>query len=324
MGKKANPTIIGLFVVGALALAVIGVVVFGSGQFFKRTEAFVMFFPGSVNGLSVGAPVKFKGVAIGQVKDIRLVLRREALTDELLTIPVFVEVDPSKIFVDSKRLEMTDPNNLKQLVEDRGMRAQLQSQSLVTGLLFVQIDFFPDTPIKYALPQPSDPIEIPTIPTTLEQASTAAREIIEELRSVKFGPMVQDASEALESVKHLVSSPALQSTIDALPGTIKNLNEAIAHVNGLTVELGGRVDPLAKRLDATLVGADQALNSVRDTVGVARTLIEPGSPLDHDLRKTLQDVSTAARALAQLADYLERNPTALLYGKQPPPPGAQP
>jgi paraquat-inducible protein B len=95
-------------------------------------------------------------------------------------------------------------------------------------------------------------------------------------------------------------------------------------VNGLTVELGGRVDPLAKRLDATLVGADQALNSVRDTVGVARTLIEPGSPLDHDLRKTLQDVSTAARALAQLADYLERNPTALLYGKQPPPPGAKP
>src|SRR5262245_25842457 len=323
MGKKANPTVIGLFVVGALALAILGIVVFGSGQFFKRAETFVMFFPGSVNGLSIGAPVKFKGVDIGQVKDIKLVLRREAVTDEQFSIPVRVEIDPSKIFVDGKRLEMTNPENLKQLI-DRGMRAQLQSQSLVTGLLFVQIDFFPDTPINYALPQPSDPIEIPTVPTTLEQASTAAREIIDELRSIKFGPMVQDASEALESLKQLLSSPALHSTVDALPGTVKNFNETISSVNRLSGDLQGRVDPLAKRLDSTLVGAGQTFTSVRDTVGTARTLIEPGSPLDHDLRKTLQDVSGAARALAQLADYLERNPTALLYGKQPPPPGARP
>jgi primosomal protein N' len=67
MGKKANPTIIGLFVVGAIALAIVGVIVFGSGRFFKHTEAFVMFFPGSVNGLSVGAQVKFKGVDVGSV-----------------------------------------------------------------------------------------------------------------------------------------------------------------------------------------------------------------------------------------------------------------
>jgi paraquat-inducible protein B len=321
MGKKANPTIIGLFVVGALALAVAGVVVFGSGQFFKNTEEFVMFFPGSVNGLTTGAPVKFKGVAIGQVTDIKLVMQREARADEQLTIPVFVQTDPSKIFVDGNRLEMTDPNNLRQLIE-RGMRGQLQSQSLVTGLLFVQIDFFPDTPINYVLPQPSEPMEIPTIPTTLEQASSVAREIIDELRSVKFGPMVQDASEALDSLKVLLSSPALQQSIDALPATIQHLDATIATVNRLSAELQGHVGPFAKRLDTTLVGADQTLTSVRDTVGAARTLIEPGAPLDHELRKTLQDVSAAARALAQLADYLERNPTALLYGKQAPPPGA--
>lgn len=316
MGKKANPTVIGLFVVGALALAVVGVVVFGSGQFFKHTEEFVMFFPGSVNGLSTGAPVKFKGVPIGQVTDIRLVLQREGKKDADLTIPVYVQTDPEKIFVDGERLKMHDPANVRELI-NRGMRAQLQSQSLVTGLLFVQIDFFPDTPITYVLPQPSDPIEIPTVETTLEQASTAAREIIDELRSVKFGPMVQDASEALESIKDLVASPALHSTVDALPETVKNLNDTIASLRGLSSNLQGRVDPLAKRLDSTLSGADQALTSVRETVGAARLLIEPGSPLDHDLRKTLQDVSTAARALGELADFIERNPTALIYGKQP-------
>ena len=207
MGKKVNPTIIGLFVLGAILLAVIGVIVFGSGQFFKRTETFVMYFPGSVNGLSIGAPVKFKGVDIGQVSDIKLILEREDVQDPQLAIPVYVKTDPSKISVDGQRLEMASGENLRRLIE-RGLRAQLQAQSLVTGLLFVQVDFFPDTPIVYVLPQPSDPMEIPTIPTALEQASTVAKEIINELREVKFGPMVQNASEALASLNQLVSSPA--------------------------------------------------------------------------------------------------------------------
>lgn len=318
MGKKVNPTVIGLFVVGAIALAVIGVIVFGSGQFFKHTEKFVMFFPGSVNGLSVGASVKFKGVDIGTVSDIRLVLHREDPTDPTLTIPVYVQTDPSKISIDGKSLEMTNPENLRNLI-DRGMRAQLQAQSLVTGLLFVQIDFFPETPIAYVLPQPSTPMEIPTIPTALEQASSVAKEIITELRNVKFGPMVQNASEALASLNGLVSSPALRAAVDRLPETMKNADEAIASIRRLSTEIEGSVDPLVKKLDATMGDVNHTLSSVRETVGAARTLIEPGSPLDHELRKALQDVSAAARAMAELADFLERNPSALLYGKQAPP-----
>jgi paraquat-inducible protein B len=319
MGKRANPAVIGAFVVGAIALAVAGVLVFGSGQFFKHTEQFVMFFPGSVNGLSVGAPVKFKGVDIGQVSDIRLVLHRdESPSAEQLNIPVYVETDPAKISVDGARLQMTNPNNLRKLIE-RGMRGQLQAQSLVTGLLFVQIDFFPDTPVNYVLPQPSRPMEIPTIPTTLEQATSAAREIIDELRNIKFGPMVQDAAEALENLNKLLQSPALHQTVDGLPGTLSNANDAIAGVRKLSDDLRARVAPLATRLDSTLAGADQTFTKVRDTAGTANTIIAPGSPLDHDLRTALRDVSDAARALAQLADFLERNPSALLYGKQPPP-----
>jgi paraquat-inducible protein B len=310
MGKRVNPPSVG-FVVGAIALAVIGVLVFGSGQYFKHTEKFVMFFPGSVNGLSAGAPVKFRGVDIGTVTDIRLVLHREHAVDQGPTVPVYVETDPSKISVDGRPLEMYDPKNL-QLLVDRGLRAQLQSQSLVTGLLFVQMDFFPDTPVNYILPQPSTPIEIPTIPTTLELASSAAREIIEELRTVKLGPMVQDAADALEAINRLVSSPALHAAIDALPETMKNVNEAVVSLHRLADDVGGRVGPLVGRLDSTLAGADQTLGSVRDAARSANTIIEPGAPLDHDLRKALQDVSAAARSLARVADNLERNPTAVL------------
>lgn len=317
MGKKVNPTVIGLFVVGAIALAVGGVIVFGSGQYFKHVTRYVLLFPGSVNGLGLGAPVKFKGVDIGTVTDIRLVFAPEN-PDQKMTIPIYVEIDPSKITKDGRPMQMSDPGQFHELI-DEGLRAQLQPQSLVTGLLFVQIDFFPDTPIDYVLPQPSDPLEIPTVPTTLEEASSAVRQILDKLHDIKFGPMVQEAADALDSINRLASSPALHTAVDGLPETMKNLNDAVVSARRLADDVGRRVDPLLARLDSTLVGADQTFSSVRDAVGTANTIIEPGSPLDHDLRKALQDVSTAARALAQFADFLERNPTALLYGKQPPP-----
>jgi paraquat-inducible protein B len=319
MGKKVSPTIIGAFVVGAVALAVLGVVVFGSGQYFKHLEHFVFFFPGSVNGLSVGAPVKFKGVDIGRVTDIQLVLNREEEQGtKAFTIPVYAEFDPSKVKLDGGTLEVANTANMERLIQ-HGMRGQLQAQSLVTGLLFVQIDFFPDTPITYVLPQPSNPIEIPTVPTTLEEASNALREIIDQLREVKLGQMVQDASQALESINKVVSSPELHASVAALPGTLNNVSEAAGSFHKLSDDVRGEVKPLVTRVDSTLIGATQTFTSVRETVGSARVLIEPGSPLDHDLRTTLRDVGTAARALAQLADFLEQNPTALLYGKQPQP-----
>src|SRR6185295_10960648 len=109
MGSKANPAVIGAFVVGAIALAVIGIVVFGSGQLFKSTTKAVCFFSGDINGLSVGAPVKFKGVAIGSVSDIRLRLKGETnyLTAESvadgLRIPVVIQLDNDKLIEEGAR-----------------------------------------------------------------------------------------------------------------------------------------------------------------------------------------------------------------------------
>ncbi len=129
MGKKVSPTLIGAFVIGAVALAVLGVFVFGSGQFFKKTRPYVMYFPGSVNGLSVGSPVKFRGVQLGQVTNIELVFDAAA-QDQAPRIPVYAELDPKKIIVEGTTMKMSDPRML-QAFFDKGLRAQLQSQSLV-------------------------------------------------------------------------------------------------------------------------------------------------------------------------------------------------
>jgi len=313
MGKKANPAVVGAFVLGALALAVAGVLVFGSGRFFKTTNRWVMFFPGSINGLSIGAPVKFRGVEFGTVTDIKLVIAPSS-TDRQVSIPVYVETDPSKIDFGDKSVQIANVQTLAELVQ-RGLRAQLQTQSLLTGLLFVQVDFFPDTPESYILPQPSDPPEVPTTETTLEQATTAAREIINELRAIKFGPMVQEASEALQGINQLVNDPAIKQAIAKLPGTVQSLNAAMGEARALVARLDGVVAPLAGQVDTTLAQTQRTLSTIEQTAGNANTLIAPGSPLDHDLRRALQELGRAAQTIQLLADYLERNPSAVIFGK---------
>jgi paraquat-inducible protein B len=315
MGKKANPAIVGAFVLGAAALAVLGVVVFGSGAFLRSTVDVVMYFPGSVDGLSNGAPVKFKGVDIGTVTNIQLVLSNGKKGPKA-RIPVYVRIDPSRI-ITTGNVHFPSPQARDELIK-RGMRAQLQSQSMLTGLLFIQLDFFPDTPATYVLNQPSDPPEIPTIPTVLEQASTQAREIISDLREIDFKGLVNQANEALAGFRHVVEDPALRAALDQLPGTVKNLNAAVDSANALLHRIDHQVDPLSSEARETLIGAQRAMASVERTASAATTIIQPGSPLDYDLRQSLQAVGRSADSLRLLADVLERNPAALLYGRSQP------
>lgn len=316
MGKKPNPAAVGAFVLGAIALVVVGVVAFGSGQYFKKTNQWVLYFPGSVNGLNVGAPVKFRGVEFGRVTNIELVFTPNN-PDHQVNIPVYVETDPSKITFEGTTLRMGDTKTAQALVE-RGLRAQLQPSSLVTGLLFVQIDFFPDTPVRYVLPQPSLPPEIPTVPTTLEEASSVVKEIIGELRNIQLGPMIEQVSAAFNGLDQLINSPEMKKAVERLPEVAHNLNSALSSANGLLARLDGHVGPFSRRLDTTLVRTQQTLGAVEKAAGAANTIIEPGSPLDHDLRSALVEIANAARSVQQLADYLERNPSALLYGKPAP------
>jgi paraquat-inducible protein B len=141
--QRANPKWIGAFVLGAVALVVIGVLLLGGAKFLTEKRTFVAYFEGSVKGLNIGAPVEFQGVRIGSVTDIQL----QFLTEDLeLRIPVFLQFEPGKI---SQVGAHVDPQQrfLKPLVE-RGLRAQLEMQSIVTGQLIVQLGFHPDTPIR--------------------------------------------------------------------------------------------------------------------------------------------------------------------------------
>jgi paraquat-inducible protein B len=309
MGKRANPVAIGAFVVGAITLLVIGIVVFGSGRFFADTTPFVMYFSGSVDGLSVGSPVKFKGVEIGAVKSIQLDLGEEA------RIPVWVEIDNKRIVANGAGEFSRDPKVLKEAIE-RGLRAQLNSQSLVTGLLFVQLDYHPDTPATFVAPPDAGVNEIPTIPTTLEQAQQAAAEIINNLRQIDFEGFGKALRSAVDGLNDTLSSPGLKTSLEHLPETLTNLNKTLASVQVLASTLDKRSGPLLTSLQQTSERSTAAVEQARATLQSMQGIVDAGSPLAGQLVGVLEELRGTARSIRLLADYLERNPSALVRGRE--------
>jgi paraquat-inducible protein B len=310
--KRASPTLIGLFVVGAMALALAGLIVFGSGKIFRRTEQFVAIFSGSVNGLSVGAPVKFRGVQVGSVTSILLSLPGMTLPD--LRIPVFFDIDRDTILKLGAMVNPTDPSALAALI-DQGLRAQLQLESLVTGVLFVELDLFPNSQATLFLPKNTGYLEIPTMPTLLQEASQTAADVVAKLRDADIDGLVNSVRDAARSVNDLAGSPELRQALVALRDALTTTRETLIEVKPRIAPLAGRFDSGVARLETTLDRLDQTLGSVKASLGSFDTLVDPQAPLVYQLTTTLADLGEAARSVRQFADYLERNPNALLTGR---------
>jgi phospholipid/cholesterol/gamma-HCH transport system substrate-binding protein len=329
MNKKISPAVIGAFVLGAVALIVIAILVFGSGRLFRQTRNFVLYFDNSVNGLRVGAPVKLKGVEIGSVKDIRLLVGQGTAADK---IPVIIEIDLKKL---TRRGAGTTaavvPEAMQQAIVDRGIRGQLEMESLVTGLLYVALDFFPGTPINLVQTPGGDydyP-EIPTLPTTLEQAKGAVERILNKLDEIDFKELGANLQATLKGVNRTVNSPEIESTLRSLARVMPKVDEAVVNIRNLAGTMDDKVKILADDLQHTsgdarlaLKQAGAALKQTEETMKRAEaavinieTLSDLDSPVNYELVKGLRDVSTAARSLRSLTDYLERNPRALIFGK---------
>jgi paraquat-inducible protein B len=175
--NRANPTLIGAFIVGAVALVVLGILLLGGARVFTERRTFVAYFEGSVKGLNVGAPVEFQGVRVGAVTDIQL----QFLTAENeFRIPVFIQIELGRMTQVGRHVEAKG-QLLKALIE-RGLRAQLEMQSLVTGQLIVQLGFYPDTPVR--LVGDGKVPEISTLPTTMQQVTQTVTQALTEIRQL--------------------------------------------------------------------------------------------------------------------------------------------
>jgi len=329
MSKRANPTLIGAFVVGALALAVIGTITLGGMGLFKKELPFVMFFEGSIGGLDVGAPVEIRGVRIGSVTRIRLFAANK--------IGVYIAVDPS-LLPRSGAVFIKGVDAVEALIQ-QGLRAQLKTQSLLTGLLLVYLDFFPGTPVTLVHLDP-DVKEIPTIPTALEQLQARIEGLLDKLGTVKLDELIRDVSLTLKGAKELMSSPELRDAIVSANAALKSANTAIQEAQVVLKRLDTKVETLGTNADAALIDMRTLLVDARKSLAKIDAEIEPlvGSIKDastsaqgtlrgvdravagesrvgYEALRALRDVADAARSLKALADYLEQHPDALLRGK---------
>ena len=219
MSKPARPALIGAFVLGAIVLIIAGVIILGGGKFFQRRTPIVMFFEGSVSGLSVGSSVNFRGVKVGQVGQV--FIRYQPDGNHVLVIPVFAELSTDNVQLvgtplEKKEVRRGTDDTLRELV-DRGLRAQLALPSLVTGQATITLDFFPGTPADFANTYP-DRVEIPTVPSTLQEVQATIEQVIDKVSQLPLDELVDDTRNLVKGANKLVNDPAIiQAVTDAAP-----------------------------------------------------------------------------------------------------------
>jgi paraquat-inducible protein B len=328
MRRSANKTLIGAFVAGGIVLACIAVILLGGGSFSGNKPVVLAYFDDSVSGLDIGAPVKFRGVTVGKVSQVLLRTAGQAAGD--YSVPVVMEFSPDLLTRRGLDQALLDPAGLRGSIE-QGLRAKLQQQSVITGVLYVELDYFPDTPVRLHDAKGIH-AEVPTLPSNLGALTKAVSQTLDQLSRVDFvaitkkvdsilGRIDQGASQieftringnlvkASDNIARLTGDPAVTKAVD-------DFSVAMRSVDALVKRLHAKVDPIAEDVQAMAGAGRKALDNLNTTAENLRGLTKPGSPTRRDLDQALADVAEAAQAIRSLADFIERNPETIIQGRR--------
>ena len=325
--------VIGAFVLGALALAIVATLLLAGGSWFGERRQHVLYFEGAAQGLQVGAPVVFLGVKVGIVKQIQLGLDAQS---RRFVVPVMIEVQPQVVRTSGgENVDLRDRATIRQLVE-RGLRARLRLQSLLTGQLYVDLDFHPEKPAVFAALDP-ELSEIPTIRTAVQELTT-------KLEGFPMDKFLNDVAAISGAANKLMSAQATQDLPQRLDVTLRHLQSLAARfdaqggpilndVRGNLAEMhkallaaqaslaklntaADRVADLAKPDSRMVAGMTQASEELAKAAVAVRSLSEQESPTTQNLNAALKEIARAADALRLLAETLEQQPDAIWRGKR--------
>jgi paraquat-inducible protein B len=260
---------------------------------YLQKRRYLLFFEGSVRGLEVDAPVLLRGIRIGQVLDVRLKFDVERFQ---FLIPVLIQIEPERIGVIGDAEEIEQEEVMARLVEN-GLRGQLKSASLITGALYVDLDFHPDAP-RSTLGEEAGYQVLPTVPAPLDALTSKANDFLDTLQALPLEEIGNDLRDTVKGAKDIANSEELARSLSELELALRQLRET------------------ARSLDEdALPELNAALRQARMTLRATQGVVSPDSALYVELKRTLMELSAAARSIRVMADYLERHPEALIRGK---------
>ena len=323
--KKANPTRIGSFVLVGVALAIGAVLLFSSPDLFATKDRYSIYFRQNVNGLKVGAPVKFLGIEMGSVIEI------EGIYDQhtgSVTPRIVIEVLRDTL-TDEEADTLDEQLAVLDLMVIRGARAKLQSQSILTGQLYVSVEFHPSTEVRYLARKNEIYTEIPSLDSGLEEAIASLQSVLE------------NADKAMATIQQLLTSKDFRAGVSRLDDVVEKVDSLVETVDRffadadvyVTGDLSDATLSLKQALDTTrqdihmlsgkiseetLVDLNQVLTEIQALVDQVSLRIGKEDPLNFEVIKTMRDLQSAARTVKALAAYLEEHPEALLKGKNTP------
>jgi len=325
---KRNALLIGAFVLAALAMIVVGVLWLSGNSLFRKQQEAMIFYKGNVAGLYVGAPVTFRGVAVGQVEEIGIRVDRDSLQS---LMPVRIRLQPDALRF--RRNGADSAIDLPTLVQ-RGLRARLVAQSFVTGQKSIDLDFVPNTP--NTLIGDGEKPEIPALGDRFgalidQVADLPLRDTVQEVRDT-----VKELRGTLVSVQHTLdasqkvllgasdelaktrrdSRATLQAATDAVRQVQTNAAATLASITQLSDATRNTVVAAQPELQRTLQGARDAAESARVAMNRVAEMTAPNASLRADLDASMRDLSQAARGLRDWSELLEEKPNAVIFGNK--------
>jgi len=329
---KVSPAVVGLFVLGALVLGIVALLMFGGVNFFSQPQRFVVYFNESIHGLDLGSPVKLRGVRVGRVVNLNVHYDERVNRSVVAVVCEFSK----NMITDSKGsvVDVSDRAELQHLV-DKGLRAQLGVLGLATGLLFVELDFLDPneypadtrlTEAKYAV--------VPAVPSAISEFQSNLTEILNDIRKVDFAGIGRELKQLLADAHQQLQGLDLKATMvqwqktgaaietlartPEIKDTFANLNAAVTQLRGTLTKLDAAIGTNGAQLEVTLAQAKEALGSFNTAAKTTRAFIAAQSGLGDETTRAMQQLADAAEAVQRLADFLERNPQALISGKKRP------
>jgi len=320
MSRSANPITVGAFVFGILILAFFMILFFSGGSLFSKRNHYVLIYDSTVKGLNVGAPVTLKGVKIGEVTDIKARMYSNSLA---VLNTVVVEIDPA--MMEREDVKENGVELIDEMIK-RGLSAQLRLQSLLTGLLYVDVDFRPDKE-RSLKDVPTEFKQIPTTRTDLEQ-------LTRDLENIDINKLGQNLEQIVSGVNSFINDKSLQNMMgnieetltsvrasaDAVRASANKVGDAIVplaeHGDATVVELNRALPELIAKLDSTMNALQQTAASLQKTSANTTYLTSEDSPLLYRIESAAASVNSAAEQVRRLSDTLERQPESVLFGKQ--------